>query len=591
MEESKYSTEVYSRFESEFTVGWIDALNWSNKEERRKSLRVGLERIENFRLFLFLSYCKLVLSADHLLSKFEKLDSLLEAATEDVPITDSSLKSKLKDKYSCMLLDICDAVSLVKYHCCNTIHRYEYPNTDTGSTFINAINYSTSRSNRDGLVNVLGMICEACWCEYVFSYDEDFIRRLLVLKENLTLAKKSIPQKIEEVVNPTIQKLELLLAKLSFYSKNKEIKYTFNFRTETIQLKDTSTYTENDFRTLFIKFLDPEKIDGETVRRWQLDSLGKDVAMWKLAFLMRYYTKKTKSLQQIDRLMEVAQRHHSEYVGQRDGNLVNEYADRSFLNYMYNSRFSARCKDERGFSFRELVCELETIRAIQNETFIFSYHPYQKAMEYTFNYLEKILHGESTEDDAVYVFKFLEECYDKFKDNLEWCKNFQPYLMQMRFKFSTVEDQAANFGVFYPSSFCRPIKFAVLDEKSVQYNNQISHLKFQLSHIDERRQIIDAQNKIADVERKNLQNMGFFFTVTTFLVGLLSIFIGNSGNVSILSKMEYVIVLGVILILFVSLGYFALSDFTHWVKKIIFGIFAVVSLSTLMLFFLRLVLY
>ena len=423
MEESKYSTEVYSRFESEFTVGWIDALNWSNKKERRKSLRVGLERIENFRLFLFLSYCKLVLSADHLLSKFEKLDSLLEAATEDVPITDSSLKSKLKDKYSCMLLDICDAVNLVKYYCYNTVHRYERSHTDTDSTFINAINYSTSRSNRDGLVNVLGMICEACWCEYVFSYDEDFIRRLLVLKEKLTLAKKSIPQKIEEVVNPTIQKLELLLAKLSFYSKNKEIKYTFNFRTETIQLKDTSTYTENDFRTLFIKFLDPEKIDGETVRRWQLDSLGADVAMWKLAFLMRYYTKKTKSLQQIDRLMKVAMRHHSEYVKQRDGNLVNEYADRSFLNYMYNSRFSARCKDERGFSFRELVRELETIRAIQNETFIFSYHPYQKAMEYTFNYLEKILHGESTGDDAVYVFEFLEECYDKFKENLEWCKN------------------------------------------------------------------------------------------------------------------------------------------------------------------------
>ena len=85
--------------------------------------------------------------------------------------------------------------------------------------------------------------------------------------------------------------------------------------------------------------------------------------------------------------------------------------------------------------------------------------------------------------------------------------------------------------------------------------------------------------------------MGLFLSVTTFLVGFLSIFIGNSGNVSILSKMEYVIVLGVILILFVSLGYFAVSDFAHWVKKIIFGIFAVVSLSTLMLFFLRLVLY
>lgn len=588
MEESIYSTEVYSRFKSEFPVGWIDALNWSKKGERRKSLRAGLEKIENFRLSLFLSYCKLVLSADHLISKFESLDSLLETATEDVPITDSSLKSKLKDKYSCMLQDICDAVNLVKYHCYNTIHRYKRSHTDTDTTFINAINYRMSRSNRDGLVNVLDMICEACWCEYVFSYDEDFIRRLLVLKENLTLAKKSIPQRIEEVVNPTIQKLELLLAKLSFYSKNKEIKYTFNFRTETIQLKDTSTYAENDFRSLFINFLDPEKIDSETVRRWQLDSLGEDVAMWKLAFLMRYYTKKTKSLQQIDHLMKVALRHHSDYVGQSDGNLVNEYADRSFLNYMYNSRFSARCKDERSFSFRELVRELEKIRTIQNDTFIFSYHPYQKAMEYTFNYLEKILHGEGTEDDATYVFEFLENCYDKFKDNLEWCKNFQPYLMQMRFKFSTVEYQAANFGVFYPSSFCRPIKFAVLDGKSVQYNNQISQLKFQLSHMGERRQIIDAQNKIADVERKNLQNMGLFLTVTTFLVGFLSIFIGNSGNVSILSKMEYVIVLGVILILFVSLGYFAVSDFAHWLKKIIFGVFAVVSLGTLILFFLKL---
>lgn len=62
------------------------------------------------------------------------------------------------------------------------------------------------------------------------------------------------------------------------------------------------------------------------------------------------------------------------------------------------------------------------------------------------------------------------------------------------------------------------------------------------------------------MERKNMEQMGLFITITTFLVGLLSIFIGNDGSVSIIEKMHYVIALGCILTVFVCVGYFAVRD-------------------------------
>lgn len=65
---------------------------------------------------------------------------------------------------------------------------------------------------------------------------------------------------------------------------------------------------------------------------------------------------------------------------------------------------------------------------------------------------------------------------------------------------------------------------------------------------------MEAKLKIDSMERKNMEQMGLFITITTFLVGLLSIFIGNSGSVPLVEKLQYVAVLGCILIIFVCIG-------------------------------------
>lgn len=81
----------------------------------------------------------------------------------------------------------------------------------------------------------------------------------------------------------------------------------------------------------------------------------------------------------------------------------------------------------------------------------------------------------------------------------------------------------------------------------------------------------EAQKKINNMERKNMEQMGLFITITTFLVGLLSIFIGNNGSVSIIEKMHYVIALGCILTTFVCIGYFAVRDKYDTIKSLLFA--------------------
>lgn len=65
--------------------------------------------------------------------------------------------------------------------------------------------------------------------------------------------------------------------------------------------------------------------------------------------------------------------------------------------------------------------------------------------------------------------------------------------------------------------------------------------------------------------------MGLFVTLTTFLVGLLSVFIGNNGSVSIICKVEYVIAIGLILLIFVCFGYFAISEHSNTKRNYLFG--------------------
>lgn len=587
MEESKFSQSIFDKFMSDFPEGWIELLDWSDGE-KKKSLVAGVTKIKSFVPFLFSNASKLVLSGDFLVGDINKLtdiDSMIEKGLQDSVPDDKRFQTKLMIAYSDMLYNMHDAIKMLRYHVSLVKDRL---GVQSKSLVFSAIFLGEVDRSKNEYIELFDLVCDVCFMEYRFSYDENYIQKLLVIKEIFEKKYKEKSDEIKAIIDACLTKVELLLSKLSIFSKQKQITYNYNFELKIITLSDPEKYQSNDFRHLYLKYMDPSRLDYSQIMEWQKNSYKKDVAMWQLAFLMRYYTKITKSQEQIDSLISLGEKHHLEYIKGKEHNLINDCADRSFRNYMYNSRLSFILGNNKGLNLQKVEKEIAKIESIQNETFIFNYHPYQKVVEYLCAKIDDLLKEDTIVRDIEAYNSLLQKCYCKLKENYEWCKHHQPYLMQLRYNFSTIKDEANDIKIFCPSSFCRPLRFEVLKERIEQLNIKVSMLDYQVRHIDEHRDLIRAKNKIESMERKNLEQMGLFASVTTFLVGLLSIFIGNT-NTSIADKMGYVIALGLILLSFVCLGYFLVSERFKKAKPWIFGIVGILFLIALGIFVLSLI--
>lgn len=569
--ESKYTTEELDRFNQTFSDTWIESLNWS--ASAKQAFAEGMQVINSFREKFVVQLSILILSGDHLLNETKSLDELLTLVNnmiEDV-IPRKTLKVKLTLEYQSMLKDMIDVIRLVKNHIRQTRKKFQPNNVVISGNFI------PLEKNRHRLVRVMNLICDSCEYEYNFSYDDEYIRQLLVHRQYLSDCRDRSDGKLKIVLNAVFSKIELLLGKLSAFSENKRILYYHDLKLETIELDKCNKYKNDDFRFLFQKYLEPSTLDEITISEWQRDSLKKDVSMWKLAFLMRYYTKCTKSIEQIENLLKLAVIHHDESINMADENNVNICADRSFLNYMYNSKFSFQCQCNKDYSYEQMKADLKQIEKIQADTFIHNYHPFLTAINFTINEIESKLQKVDVFEDVTQYLCDLKTYFEKFKSNIVWCKKYQPYLVQLRFNFSCITFEDCDFKTYCPSSFCRPLRFKDLDEQTVAYASKVAFLENESKNLRNRKMILEAKSKISNMERKNMEQMGLFITITTFLVGLLSIFIGNNGNVSITEKMMYVIALGNILIIFVCLGYFAVRDKYDKTKCWLFGILMILS--------------
>lgn len=553
--ESKYTQTVLDKFNTTFPDNWIENLNWSNSA--KMAFAEGIQTIDHFREDTVVQLSKLVLSGDHLLNETFSLNGLLtkiNGLIEDV-VFKKVLKVKLIFEYQSMLKDLIDIICLVKNHIEQTKKKYLPDNLVISANFFTY----QDRNNRHKMVNLMSLICESCEVEYSFSYNELYINNLLLLRQYLLDERQKQNGELSHILLAVLTKVELLLSKLSAFFDNKKISYYHDWKLETIELDCPDKYPKEDFRFLFQKYLEPSSLDNITILEWQQDSLQQDVSMWKLAFLMRYYTKCTNSIEQIDNLLRLAIHHHDEYERGNEHNVVNDCASRSFLNYMYNSRFSFLCQHEKDYTYELMKVDLQKIESIQAQTLIYNYHPYQTALNYVIKEIESKLSHVQFEDISQLVCD-LKKYYKKFKTNVAWCKKYQPYLVQLRYNFSSVKFDDCDFKTYCPSSFCRPLRFKDLDEDIISYASKIAFLENESKNQNNRKLILDAKSKIDNMERKNMEQMGLFITITTFLVGLLSIFIGNDGSVSIIEKMHYVIALGCILTVFVCVGYFAVRD-------------------------------
>lgn len=596
MEPSKYTSELVEKYKSEFPAGWIDSLfNRDGRASKDEKLKVGLGKILSYRELAFCNYAKIILSGDFLEHDVTSaLKQLEEFFTEEIVPEGKDTRNKLLMNYSQMLDSLKVSNDIVRYHVENVRSRFEQKNEND---FLTAIKINKIIPNEDKLLRLLDTICDACWLEYNFSYNERFIKNVLITKEEL-MDISSLGPAISFIRDASVRKLDFLLYKLSRFSKNGKITYNYNFRHVDFRHEEVEKGCYGEMIEHFCEYLDPSTITSDKVLEWQEKSHDKEVSLWSLTMLMRYYAKVFKNSSQIDNLLVLNDDQFNDSLP-TESNVVNAYADKSARNYMYNSRFSFRCQCLKDYSLQQMRADLDAIEAIQNETLIINYHPYQKAFEFSLKKtLEHMRNGvqRSIVEEEI---EYLQYYYDKFKKALDWCKKYQPYTMQLRFKFSTIVDEQKDDGgnilqsldVFCPSSFMRPLRFSYLQEKKVEFETKLYMLRNDLESYEERKQITvmkqEMEKEMEEANKKAFEQMSFFSTVVIFLVGLITIFTGNDAKVSLVDKFQYVIILGVLLLLFVCLGHFVITPRYEKSKTWVFGAFTVVFLFTLIWYFVR----
>lgn len=347
--ESVYTQNIIDDFNKKFKDQWIEEFDWVSSEEQ--AYAKGAQRISSFIQKLVVQYSELVLSGDYIVNETKTLDDLqdvINSKLEDI-VPEKSLKCELSCRFQEMLNDIATSIRVIKNHIALTKKRFQ-PNNLVIS--LNLISYNKYRPHE---FKILDLVCDSCEMEYNFSYNDDYIKKLLYIRQYVYDNKDKNDKELKIILNAVLSKLELLLGKLSVFSKNKKIYYYHNLKLETIELEKPDKYPKEDFRNLFQKYLEPSTLDSDIILQWQKNSMKEEVDMWKLAFLMRYYTKQTKCIEQIDKLIELTDYHNMEELRQHNQNVVNDCSRRSFLNYMYNSRFAFLCNCDKNYSYETLM--------------------------------------------------------------------------------------------------------------------------------------------------------------------------------------------------------------------------------------------
>lgn len=175
--ESVYTQNVIDDFNKKFKDQWIEEFDWVSSEEQ--AYAKGAQRISSFIQKLVIQYSKLVLSGKYLINETKTLDDLqdiINSKLEDI-VPQKNLKNKLSCIFQEMLNDTATSIRVIKNHIALTQKRF-HPNNLVIS--LNLISYNKYRHHE---LKILDLVCDSCEMEYNFSYNDDYIKKLLYIRQ------------------------------------------------------------------------------------------------------------------------------------------------------------------------------------------------------------------------------------------------------------------------------------------------------------------------------------------------------------------------------------------------------------------------
>lgn len=219
----------------------------------------------------------------------------------------------------------------------------------------------------------------------------------------------------------------------------------------------------------------------------------------------------------------------------------------NFKKHSYNCKLSINIENPE-YTIENLKTDLLEINDIQNETRIYNYFPYYKALTFLSKKTENTFATKDNTDSIQDLLLFFDELLEKFKHNLKWCYRNRYYPFQLISNECVVQYKDTDISLFIASSFCRPINYDRLNSKLQDLELKRKFYDSQNELSKERETIIQIQDEISKKENKTFEYMGIFMAIITFLFASIPVF--SSKTLSTQEALWNIGILGTILIIF-----------------------------------------
>ena len=266
-----------------------------------------------------------------------------------------------------------------------------------------------------------------------------------------------------------------------------------------------------------------------------------------MALLMKFYKDfPSTTIIQIDNLLDAFDKKYDFLYKLHFSRGYDIYALHTLKNYMYNCRLSFKIS-KTNYLFDDLEKDMLEIMNIQNVTGILNFYPYQKAIEFIIQLVEK--GKELSKQTLVKYLSRLDFYLNKCEEAINWCEEqrFIPVQNVYNDSISRVDDFGA---VLIPSTFCRPINYEKRRHILSAHKTHALFLKNELSLREEREDIESIKQQIDKSHWKNIELLSIFTAIITFLFGTVN-FMANGSSMTITQQIYNIMTIGLVLLLFV----------------------------------------
>lgn len=541
-------------YKATFPVDWIDEYDWTDATQYQVNYKNGITKINNFIESCFVGFSRSVISGEYLIkdsipATLEKFSEIVE--NEYAPDNAIQLKRRLFLEYQ--KLDENLQITVNRYR--QLVHVIiNKINQESHKYLVYAI-ATKGKHQTPSKFDALRYVFDIYLLDHMLSYGTGDIQKLILIHESL--AKEELEQ--SELIQPIFRALKdkcfFLIKKMVYFDGIAE--YSIDFKVKHINKGCIQADAFQDLDKYFEFFHKHEYTENETmVVEWEQNCFNKKATLGQMILLMKFYKDYKNTIErQIERLIEEFDELYKNIYSKFSKRKFDVYALHTLKNYMYNCRLSFRIS--HNYNFESLCKDMDELEYIQASTHVKNFYPFRKAITFLLKDIKRDIDSRKCSENLLKrKFNLLSSYIPKLDEAITWCEEQRFYPVQNLYNECIKKDNGYNGVVFTASSFSRPIKYSDLRDELQEFKSEVRLLKNEISLQKERDNIEKLKSEVDASKKSNVEILGIFTAVITFLFGCVNIFSNeNNATQTISQQMFHIVCLGLILLLFVSIIY------------------------------------